>query len=273
MKKTYALTLLTLFPACSKEPQTPAPAPQAIRASVPEALDNTERHHTETILAAAAARIRRGEALTPEATLRCWQNEESRPKVRELCLLAWSIGEAPAPGVEGILHQAFVASPSRELALAIARHQNMVRDFAISDLMAVLGQLADDPPWLRARLLLSWLRVNREIDGVQSHALWNALALPAPRASDPLSLGLGYEVAKLLPGPQSLDILASYCPSQMSAVSASRCLRFLTSVPELWNREELPLELRPLIPRRYDDSWLFFSRSFPERSLILEHYL
>ena len=203
--------------------------------------------------------------------MRCWDTEAARARVREACALAWSAAGESSPEMEAHLRNT-LPSPTRPLALAIARRASVVHTLSGGELLSLLGALGAEPPWIRAQAARTWLEKNKPLDIYLPILIWHALALPA-EAPDPLTASAGFAVARKL-GFNDIDKrLGAYCPAGTGGAVLTRCLRLLSALVDPRTGDGLDRIATPYLPAHKEPGALLFERSFPERARLLERYL
>lgn len=256
---------------CGNIPDDPFPRSEvsAVQGPAPLAdeLAATDSFAEAEVLRAAAARIRSGKPLPLPAARRCWEREEARPAVREACALAWSPDEGESAFLDGELLR--LGPSSRALALAALRRGPVLRNAGLAQLLALLTPLREDPSWVRTRALLAWLDLHPEPSYREKDQIWAASGFGAGTAW-PVSVELAWKLGERLGPPWDTWVLSKFCAAGHEPMALVRCLRGLSAVVDPAGTTPLPGGARRLLGN--PDAWALFSRSFPERALLLGQY-
>lgn len=267
----FPVLFLLAAHGCGSIPDDPFPrnatATVSRPAPLPAELAATDGYTEAEVLAAAATLLRAGRSMPQPAAQRCWNREAGRPAVREACALAWSADPAENPSLDGEILR--LAPGSRALALAALARPPVLRAATFAQLLGALAPLREDPSWVRTRAALAWLEFHPAPSFVEKDLLW-ATAGPGPGPAAPVSLELAWKLGERLGPPWDRWLLSRYCAFGHEPMALVRCLRALSAVVDPAGASSLPAGAKRYLGSH--DAWKLFSRTFPERSILLDQY-
>lgn len=275
------ITSLLFVTSCSKkadEPTLNKPNPQKVAgADLRAVLDRTESYEEAVAVNAAAALAKAHTPLASHLAERCWIVESKRPKVRQACALAWSIGTESSSSLEQNIRAAALdeSTRSRALSISVIRRRDLVASLTAQELLALFTTLENDPVWLRAMAARDWLRVHEPSGKVEATQVWESLRVnkKPSRSADPATLGISYTVARMLGLASAEEYLVSFCAPGVTGLATARCWRFMSTLITPDERKiERDISLF-VLPSRKDSGWRLFERSFPERASLLDRIL
>lgn len=231
---------------------------------------HTESFEESELATAVANLLRSGENLSSALTEECWRKEQQRrPRVRDLCVLAWARGKERSDFIAGKL----AGGESRVLSIAALSRPEILADISVISLLALLTPLRHDPVWLRGHGIEGWLATRGSIGTYEAQLLWSALnlQLESSQSLDPASVAVAYRIAKKLGLSFDETLLTTFCVPAAGPLAQVRCWRFLSALVEPNN---LPLDrkARSFLPTERESGWVLFERSFPERAQLLRRY-
>jgi len=256
-----------LLAACAKEAEKTVSSSSHTDPAVAH-LEHTEKLREEDAISAASAAASGNVMLPASFAIHCWEAEKDRPRVREACALAWSAVGEDSPAMAANLRSAL---GSRVIAIAAARQTTVVHSLNDFQIITLLHTLSAEAPWMRAFVMRTWLEVHMPHDLSVLISIQSALNLPS-EAPDPLTAGAGYAVARALSLPAAESAITSYCPAGGSGPALTRCLRFLSALPDPRTATGLDPLARSFLPPHNDPGAILFRRSFPDRGRLLETY-
>ncbi len=254
-RKLILLPLLVGLSACDGkrnfEPEKPVE-----KSEIHNLLQDSFLYSEAEILIEAKRRLLAKEALGAAEAERCWQREERRPAIRDVCLLLWAISNTASQPLETAL-QAF--SESNPLpGVAAVLQEKSIKTWSYTSLLRLLEALQSFPTWLRARAVLHWLP-GKTIGPVDAEQITSRLT----GASTPADFSTLWQVLeRLRPGAKEL-LLRDHCSANATGQTRLRCWRFLSALP-------FSPEAKLFQPPTEDEDWTFFRRNMPHRARILE---
>jgi hypothetical protein len=160
------------------------------------------------------------------------------------------------------------AAKNRVLALAALLRKTTIGELGFPEISQVLQQLAGDSRWVRAEALSTWLGSHAAASREEAETLAQLAGSGAGESPR--------DVASLLLAAYHLNpalwsrLLGDYCDPAAQGESRLRCWRVLGALAEYRLPVSLTEELSVFLPKREDDDWKLFLRSFPELALKTE---
>jgi hypothetical protein len=259
------LALLFLLAACAKAPTAQTDAVSSVATPASASLAQTENLGTsEAIRAASVAALAGPGSLPASIALRCWRREVLRPQVRQACLLAWSAAGQDSPELNEALRSSFRSD--RVVALAAARREGFAQTLSEAEMLSLEASLSAEAPWIRARVVLEWLRVNKPASYIEADKILTAVHLPE-KGSSPITFASRFAVSSGLGQAKEAGWLRfDYCVPGSSGYAITRCLRALSALSAPRYGDSARELVRANLPPRKDPGTIFFQRSFPSRA-------
>lgn len=261
MKPIILLLTFLIIASCRKEPEGRASHEFGSIASIP--LGNTTNKTEAEISALAERNIRERVPMPSAQTEQCWKNEISRPKVKDICLLLWSIGKESSKMLEGEIVNGISSSPF--LAKLILLRPDLLSRVRFQELVDALRSLTDMENFYKVSLAKQWL--SRNIDSANREKIDLLLtSIRLQEAEAPSTLrDLAFLFLQFDKGRWSA-LTQNYCTGQAGETKI-RCWRYLSLFSEQFESDTgLRNLLLPFWPKQNEPEWKLFVRSFPNQA-------
>jgi hypothetical protein len=260
-----SLSALLLFACGKKEEAAPQTAPARADRAPPPALalfDDPSAQQEGALKQAAGVLLQREASISPRQAENCLSGSEERTAVRQICLLLALAGknELSATVKEAALRE---ASASPVVAAGVALRPGLLRGRSFGELISYLGQLKAQPAWLRARLLMDWSKENGALSEAQVR---NAAELLRSPKLSPLSLSYVFHLLAAHDRATFRQEASAYCHPAVTGDARIRCWRLLAALADTPLSGNAVSLLSYHYPDRRGDSWLVFTRGFPDLS-------
>lgn len=229
----------------------------------PLAANQIENLSEEEVLNLAKESLLKRNALTTKIAEKCWASEIRRGKVRNACLLLWSIGTERSAILEDSvirkINEPFYSS------LLIFRPY-LIERLSYAQAIESLKSLKENSTWVKVKILKNWLKshgntLNRE-------QLTNIIPIAIDNMDDsPIST---YETGTLLKNIEPSrwsSLFQNFCNLNVEGDQKLRCWRFISLFhSEIEAESEWRNLFIPFIPKFSDPTWILFSRNFPNQA-------
>lgn len=258
--------LLPLLAACGKnEEGRPASAPAkvwSLEVRSAQSLFDDPAARKESQLQRAGTLLLLSEAsLTPTQTENCLGAGEERLAVKGICAILAANGNVDlSPATTAVIRRE--GKRSAAFAAAVALRPALLRGLSFEDALGYLGQLAEQPAWFRTKLLLNWGQENGGL--TPSHAAYAADFLKSSRALSPLSVSYVFHLLAEYDENRFRSESSAYCQDGLAGDLQIRCWRLLAAFATNTLANNASKQLARFAPKRRDESYTIFARSFPE---------
>ncbi|MCO5143554.1 MAG: hypothetical protein M9962_10735 [Oligoflexia bacterium] len=194
----------------------------------------------------------------------CLSSDRAQTLDNEFCLLSWGTNTRVENHDLDKLVSQYSASSINIMMLAIARKWP-IRYLDLSDIEKRIIILKERPSWIKLLLIRNWLELQTNISTptyLYFRKLISSFVLQHPRDHREM-----YELARVLYKQYHSPDSKNYCTDTNSPVLKTRCLRYISALPEYVIREDISINRFLSLMNKIDLS--YFKASFPSRWLIL----